>query len=41
MTSVSLFIVLVPLAVLILIESQIAVGRQTVQVRVEGKKRKK
>jgi hypothetical protein len=41
MTFISSFIVLVLLAVLILIESQIAVGRQKVQVRVEAKQRKK
>jgi hypothetical protein len=36
----SLIIVLVLLAVLILIESQVAVGRQAVQVRVEEKRKK-
>jgi hypothetical protein len=41
MNPVALFIVLVLLAVLILIESQIAVGRQKVQVRVERKQSKK
>jgi hypothetical protein len=41
MFSTSMFIVLVPLAVLILIESQIAVGRQMIQVKVETQARRK
>ncbi len=39
--SASLFIIVLALAVLILIESQIAVGRQMGEVNVEEKRRKK